>query len=336
MQRKVFELVQPEPLKAAAHWGPSTYPPFVAMFFQPFAMLPYWTAFRLWLAISLALYLSGLWLLIRRFCSGDLLERSIFLLFGLSFWPFISWILAAGQLSAIGFLAMALAIYWEDSDRHFWSGLALSICSYKPTLLLLILPMLLVIRRFKTLAGFSAGAFTLAAAAAVAGGPGIWAAYIKASAGFSSMVTHVLPVTLDLRGFCAAIPHAGRFTRALLVCAGGLAGGCMAVAWWRARHYVQHGPATPIWATTLTWTLLLNVYVPVYDSVLVVVSVIATAATLIRFAPRIFVALCLVLLVSSYLSTWLASQIGWQILTPVLAAVAILQLAATWPARTVS
>jgi hypothetical protein len=331
LQKKIVEELLPEPLKAGQP-GLFVYPPHVAVFFQPFAMLSYWTACQLWLAISLTLYLAGLCLLIKRFCGGDLFQRSLFLWFGLSFWPFIPWILHSGQVSAIGFLAMALAVYWEDLERHFLSGLALSICTYKPTLLLLILPMLLVIRRPRTLAGFGAGAFTAIAVAALAGGPQIWVSYIGASADKTNEIFQVFPVTLDLRALAGAVPHAGRFTLALLMCAAGIAGACLAGLWWRARKFAQHGPATPIWAATITWTLLFNVYVPVYDSVLVLVGIIASAGFLVRYVPRLFCGLCLALLVSSYFSTQMSSQIGWQLLTPVLAAIGFLQMFACWRA----
>jgi len=36
------------------------------------------------------------------------------------------------------------------------------------------------------------------------------------------------------------------------------------------------------WASTLTWTLLLNVYVPIYDSVLAVIAIILTLGALKR------------------------------------------------------
>ncbi len=308
-------------------FGSYSYPPYVAMMFQPFAKLPYWTACRLWLALSLTLYLTGLCLVIRRFCDRDLLQRSMFFLFGLSFWPFIPWILLGGQLSAIGFLAMALAIYWEDLGCHFLSGLALSICTYKPTLLLLILPMLLVIRRPRTLAGLAVGAFTLIASATLALGPQIWVSFIGESARKVTEISQI-PVTLDLKAFAGAVPHAGRLMRSLFICVGALAGAYLARIWWKARSYARRGPATLVWATTITWTLLLNLYVPVYDSVLVLISIIATAAILIRFAPRLFFGLCLALLISSYFTVWLSIQIGWQILTPLLAAIGILQMSA--------
>ena len=329
LQKTIVDAILPE-APGVGQYGPFAYPPHTAMFFQPFAMLSYWTACRLWLAISLILYLTGLCLLIGRFCGGDLLQRSLFLLFGLSFWPFINWILLGGQLSAIGFVAMALAVYWEDSERHFLSGLALSVCTYKPTLLLLILPMLLVIRRLRTLAGFVTGASMLIAAATLAGGPQVWVSYIQASARYATATSHVSPVTMDLRALAAAVPHAGGFTRVLLFSLAGLAATRLAGIWWRARSYVQHHPATLIWATTILWTLLLNVYVPVYDSVQALISIIATAAVFVRFAPRLFFGLCLALLASSYFSAWLSGQTGWQFLTPVLAAIGFLQMYACW------
>jgi len=43
-----------------------------------------------------------------------------------------------------------------------------------------------------------------------------------------------------------------------------------------------------VWAATLTWTLVLNLYVPIYDSVLVVLSVIATAGVVKHFPEKRF------------------------------------------------
>lgn len=329
LQVQIAEAFQRQAPKVG-HLGPFAYPPHVAMLFQPFAMLPYWTACRLWLAISLTLYLTGLCLVIKRFCNADLWQRSVVLLFGLLFWPFIPWILLGGQLAAIGFLGMALALYWEDSGRPYLSGFALSICTYKPTLLVLVVPMLIVIRRPKTLVGFAAGAFTFMAAATLAGGPQIWQSYLAASLSYAGGGSHVIPPTLDVTAVARAIPGGTPFVRALFACACGISGAYLVGLWWRARKYAQQGPATLVWATTITWTLLLNLYVPVYDSVQVLTSLIVTSAILIRFARRLFFALCLLLLVSSYVSAWLSGHIGWEILSAVLAAIGILQISACW------
>jgi hypothetical protein len=320
LQKKLIESLQPIP-PTEGHWGAFAYPPQTAMMFQPFALLPQWTAFRIWAVLSLAAYLTGLWVLTRRFCGPDLLERSLFFWFGLSFWPFINWMLLAGQLSGIGFLAMSLALYWEDRERFALSGLALAICTYKPTLLVLILPMLVIMKRARTLAWFAGCAAAIASAATIAGGPGIWPAYLATTRRYAAGVAGVKPPTMDLRSLGAAIPHGGW---ALLVL-GLIAGAYLVWLWTRART-AGRTYTTLTWATTLTWTLLLNLYIPIYDSVQVVVSAIATAAVLMRFAPRLFVTLCGLLLVAGFVSTWLSGHLGWQILTPVVAAVGILQI----------
>src|SRR5205823_10006356 len=53
---------------------------------------------------------------------------------------------------------VALALVEEDRGRPFSSGLALSLCLYKPTLLVLLVPMLVVTGRLQHIVGFAAGA----------------------------------------------------------------------------------------------------------------------------------------------------------------------------------
>src|SRR6185295_20283569 len=70
--------------------------------------------------------------------------------------------LAGGQTSALAFFCLALAINQERRGHYILSGLALSLCAYKPTLLLLVVPMLFFTRRHSTLLGFVAGCAVLA------------------------------------------------------------------------------------------------------------------------------------------------------------------------------
>ena len=54
---------------------------------------------------------------------------------------------------------------------------------------------------------------------------------------------------------------------------------CLAILLWKSAAAGK--PAQSLaWAATLTWTLLLNVYVPIYDSVLLVVAVVLTLGAL--------------------------------------------------------
>ena len=81
-----------------------------------------------------------------------------------------------------------------------------------------------------------------------------------------------------------------------------------------------------VWATTITWTLLLNVYVPVYDSILVVLSTVATAAVMKNFARTLFGTLCALIFGGAWVSVQIAERTGIQILTILLAALGTLQL----------
>jgi uncharacterized membrane protein YoaK (UPF0700 family) len=84
------------------------------------------------------------------------------------------------------------------------------------------------------------------------------------------------------------------------------------------------------WAGTLTWTLLLNVYVPRYDSILAAISVILTLAALQALGWRkewgrmIFLALVV------FAATWITEEIARssriQILTILLFVLGVAQL----------
>lgn len=83
-------------------YAPNPYPPFVAVFFRPFARMPFFAAYVLWLAISCLLYIAGLRIAARQFFPDDPVRRSLVFPLALSFFPFL-WIMNGGQLAAIAF-----------------------------------------------------------------------------------------------------------------------------------------------------------------------------------------------------------------------------------------
>src|SRR5262249_35758112 len=134
-------------------------------------------------------YAAGLALLARWFFPRDALAASLIFCVALSFYPF-TWAAATGQPSTIGFLAMALAFREDQREHPFLSGLALSVCLYKPVLTVLFVPMLLLTRRFRTLIGYGAGAVAGAALATLVEGPRVWKGYLDLM--FSFGRTHAL------------------------------------------------------------------------------------------------------------------------------------------------
>jgi hypothetical protein len=333
LQKQICEQVHPR----KGPYGPLPYPPFVGLFFRPFTLLPYWAAYSIWIAVSVALYSAGLRLTIDKFFPQEPLARSLLFALAFSYCPFIAYTVANGQLAAVSFFAIAVAIREDHLGRSFRSGLALCLCLFKPTLILLILPMLLFTRRFKTLLGFGVGAAMLALVTTAFEGFEVWPGFFQAIRSFGNSSVGVekhsfLPLSMyvDLTSF-SSLAHGGRSWAGLAVLAliGFFAMMFLLKFWWIAPN--QKDPYnTLLWATTLTWTLLLNIYVPIYDSILVVLSVILTAGALKGFpgisVRRWFTLLWILILVCSWFSVHLSKVTGIQLLTLLFAGLGALQL----------
>ena len=323
LQKEIFNRILPA---TDGEYGPSPYPPYVALLFRPLALLPFWIACLIWMALSLAMYLTGLLLLVRRFFAGDPLRQSILFCFALSLWTFLGRTLMNGQLSAIGFLAVAVAICFEEAGRPYLSGLALAVCAYKPTLLLLIVPMLLVTRRLKTLFGLLAAGVALASVTTLLEGPRVWGAYVRLSTQFPHF-PFLASDHVDIPSFARLIAHGSAPVEWLTLGLAFPVGLILARIWWLDARSAIPLPAQLLWGTTLTWTLLLNVYVPLYDTVLAAISIILTARVLSQYSHRVFVAICISVVASSYVSRLVAEATGIQLMTVSLAALGTLQMA---------
>lgn len=269
---------------------PYPYAPFLALIFRPLAALPYSWSLLIWLAITMAAYLAAFRLAWRALPALSAEDYGIARLVAVSFMPFLfeSWM--GGQVSALGALAVAGAVYLQSRSRPLLSGAALAFCLYKPTLLVMLLPMLLVTRRFVTLAGFVAGAAALFGASLGAGG---WAAcrgwaemlmlYARMKSGAAGAIRTWKYV--DLNSFVQGIwplpaPWAQwLFALMLIVMTAWLIG-----LWWRARR-TGDAAAQLAWASALTWGSLLSPHCAVYDTVLLVPSVLLTAAAQRRPGP---------------------------------------------------
>jgi len=283
LQVRVFNEIFP--IKDGAY-GPSPYPPFVALFFSPFARLPIIPSFFLWAAVSLSLYLTGIAAVVRTFFRGEPLKASLIFCFALAYAPFLHNTLANGQISTIAVCAVGIAVANERQGKPLSCGLALAFLIYKPSLLLLLIPMLLLTRRFRTFFGFILGATILGCATTAIDGIEIWPAYLHflsvfgKVAGFHNQSALNLTQYIDLRASVLSVwGNQSVFNLAIFVVAISMVAGGLAVALWKSATAGR--PAQDLaWATTLTWTLLINLYVPAYDSILFSISAILTIGAL--------------------------------------------------------
>jgi hypothetical protein len=334
-----YELLQQECMKIhpkTGVYGPLPYPPFVALFFRPFSLLPFWFAYLLWVFISIALYAFGLKIILARIFPQVPLCRSLILCLALAYRPFIVDTAFNGQLAVIGFIALAVALWEDDMDQKFRSGLALSLCIYKPTLLVLLLPMLLVTRRFRALAGFATGAGSIVVVTTTFEGFGIWPAFFnslfsfgKLSSGAQASSLRILGKYVDFTSFSLLL-HGGRSWPVLLILiAVSLCAIVMLFRFWRDSPRKGKSFNRLLWAATITWTLLLNIYVPIYDSILVVLAVLATASAVASLRGtaiyKWLTLICILIFVTSWFAVDLASAIGVQLLTLLIAALGIVQ-----------
>jgi Glycosyltransferase family 87 len=235
---------------------------------------------------SLALYLAGITATAKVAFSREPLKNSLIFCFSLSFPVFLVYNLVVGQLATVAVFSLGLAIYLEKRSTLFVSGLALSILTYKPTLLLFIIPMLLVTRRFRAFFGFMAGAATFILASTCFAGVRIWPAYAHFLSTFAGTegINGVSIVKrwqyVDFNSISYEVPG-GRTRLGLAI----LISTMLCITAWLITLLRQSasgdGAAQKLaWAVTLTWTLLLNVYVPIYDTILIAVAVPLTLSAL--------------------------------------------------------
>ena len=332
LQRRVFKENFPDapPDEALLY---ANAPFFIAPFIL-LSRLPYAWAYVIWLVFSLSLYIAGFSILWR---SLESLPQDIWftaLLLAVSFWPFLVECLAGGQTSAVGFFCLAVAIAFETRSR-FWSGAVLALCAYKPTLLVLVVPMLLVTGRWLTIAGLAAGSVVLALISWLLVGVQGCLNFINRLLFFSSTTTNTVTGLrswkyVDINFFMRLLLPNQTYVRWALVALVVLSVVPFLVyKWWRLKEDRQR---RLLWALTITWTPVLTLYMGIYDStILVLAALLLTAefyssgyrADSIPFSFRCF-------LLALYLAPWFTQNIamatGVQIFTLAIAAFGIYQL----------
>ena len=287
--------------------------PFFIVPFIFLSRLPYAWAYLLWLVISVALYVAGFSILWR---AQRTLSQEFWLtglLLALSFWPFLVECLAGGQTSAVGFFWLALAIACEPRSK-FWSGAALAVCAYKPTLLFLIVPMLLVTGRWLNFVGLLAGNVVLALVSLFLVGLQGCINFINRLLFYSSAATGTevglrswkyVDVNAFMRLLLPEHTHLRWVITAVLVA---LVAPFIVVSWRRLRRESQR---RLLWALTVTWTPVLNMYMGIYDSTILVLAALLLTAEFYKPAriPSLpFAYKCLLLLL--YLSPLFTQSIA--------------------------
>jgi hypothetical protein len=232
-----------------------------------------------------------------------------------------------GQISVLTFFAVALFVSCFENRWLALAGLALGFASYKPSLIAVPATMMILGGCWRMLAGLGIGTALMALASiATAGIDGVWLWILRLRA-FGSLATSnaaILPRTkyVDLNSFFAILLGGNPVARGIAAVAISTSLTVLAWIWWRSRRQQAHETQRYLWAATLTWTLTINIYVPVYDTILLVPAAALVARSLAsrgRQENVEFQVWLMLLWLASWLTQPCANHLRLQILTLVLA-----------------
>jgi alpha-1,2-mannosyltransferase len=301
------------------------YPPLVSELFRPFALLPYRWAYCAWLIFSLTLYVLSLWMLFRSLLRESYRRTAFLLALSAPMYTLETWI--GGQLSVIGLFAIVLFLCCFEKRWPWLAGLALGLATYKPSLVAIPAVVMVLGGCWRMLAGLSASsALMILGSIATAGVNGFWLWILRLRV-FSAYAISNEPILrrtkyVDLNSFFTVLLGGSAVERAIATIATSAAFLILACNWWRSRHLESHEAQRYLWAATLTWTMLINIYVPVYDTIVLVPAAALVACSLAGADKRqqagLQVWLIILWLVPWLTQSW-ADYLRLQILTVALA-----------------
>ena len=315
-----FSALQHEilPSMPSTQWLIFGNPPCIPALFRPLALLPYKLAYCVWLVISACLYLAGLAILLRGRWDATRTRTTLLLALSTPMFTLETWI--GGQVSVFGFFLFAVCVRCFEEKRYFLAGLALGLTAYKPSLLAIPAAVFLVGRCWHLLAGVAISAslvVTACFAAAGAEGMRLWLLTLRVFRYMATEDQSILRRTkyVDVNSFLVVLFGSNDVTKigALVVVAAALL--VLAWMWFRSRS------ASPLlWAGTIAATLVLNVYVPVYDTIVLIPALVLVASHLSSDQQRReFQIWMLVFSVIPWITQSAADFLRLQILTVVIA-----------------
>jgi hypothetical protein len=238
---------------------PFVRPAFYAALLMPLALLPYGTAFIVWIAAQSALLLACWAWSWRRFGADALVFAALFLPCPLG--------IASGQDCVMMLALFILAFELAERSRWFAAGAALALMLVKFHLILLWPVALLVQRRWRMLAGFCATALALVGICVALGGINSLRVYTALLQNKS--LDHLSPspeLMISFQGLLANLGIEKPWASALLV------GAAVVVFLWSIR-------AAPLWrmfALTAAASLWIVPHVYGYDASLLLLPILLT------------------------------------------------------------
>jgi hypothetical protein len=244
--------------------------PCIAAIFRPLAQLSYEKAYCVWLAFSATVYIAVLLMLVR----GD--RIALLLALATPMFTLETWI--GGQVSIFAFVAFALCTRWFGAQRYFLAGLALGLAAYKPSLIAIPAAVFLFGRCWRMLGGLtlSAACVFLASFATVGvEGMKLWLDTMRVFRYLATDQESVLRRSkyVDINSFLTGLfgPH-----QLVTIASALLVGSALLYFAWT---WFRRGPSMLLWSATIAGILILNVYVPVYDTIILIPALLVAPRT---------------------------------------------------------
>jgi hypothetical protein len=302
--------------------SPVAFSPWFTIILALFALLPYVAAFILGTLISLTLLIAG-FLFTARAVELPASWNYLGSLTCLAFPPYLFYTLINGQPSAFAFFILGCAYFLQKRGGPLFGGIVLAFLTYKPTLVVLLGPMLLLSRQWRMLGGLIIGGSALALVSFFWVGIDGTKSYFDLLSLYTQAINSRVEVFQTQKyvdvGAAVRLLIGPQPTLRLLLLAFALP--FVAFLWYRV------GPRPLSWALALIVGLLFSFYTPIYDCTILIFAVMLVGLDTLK-APLIG-ALYLVPLVT----VPVAKLTGIQVYTLVLIAFLFILTRRAWHSR---
>lgn len=314
-------------------------PPFFALIFKPLSLLPYSLSYLIWIFISIILFLCAIKLTWKTLDSMPSELFIISLLLAFSFEPFLMENILGGNCSALGLFALSLFLYFQNLDKEVASGISLGILLYKPTFLIVLLPMLCVARRTKVMLGFAVSAMMAVLLSVMMVGTETCMRYVQFLFGFSSIKLDVDQFTrlwkyVDVFSFSRLLfRHISSIALILIAVAASIPVIYSIRLWWNMNTLNKTSREILI-ASAITLTHVINLHFGIYDCVFLILPILLTVNAFFRNFPgstaNVISPIFKALLLSIYILPWFTQHVAritdFQMITIIIAGMGYYQI----------
>jgi Glycosyltransferase family 87 len=253
---------------------PYNHPPFEALLFVPFSLLPYFPAYLAWNAVNLLLMGLALAMLRRPVPIVQTGPLWLWMLGAIAYFPIFVCFLQ-GQDMLLFFFLLVLAFGCLKGGTDFWAGCWLGVGVFRPHLILPLAIILLFSRRRNAVLGIACSAAVASAASIVVVG---WREFfdypkyvwkLEQMMGRGAIVPHDMP---NLRGLAAIFFQDGHFAALSLIAAGSVL--LIVLAIWLFRRSERTGHLELGFSAAVLVTILVSYHAFMYDLALLFLPVL--------------------------------------------------------------